>query len=118
MYRQRQPASLLQYRSHCLWGQLTVNMLSTVITYQSKSLRVVSNLRALLRERGRTQRDLANETGLSPWRINRIVKRSVVTRIVCDTAVKICLALSSWPRLRDRRKVRVGLDALFPIQLL
>src|SRR5213083_3063012 len=109
---------LFQYSVNCLARQLTINMLSTVITYQSRKFRVVSKLGALLKERGRTQRDLAKATELSPWRINRIIKRRVVTQIICHTAVKICLALSNWRRLRDRRTVRIGLDDLFHIEAL
>src|SRR5205814_1026391 len=104
----RTTSRLFQYSVNCRARQLTLPMLSTVITYQSRKFRVVSKLSALLDERGRTQRDLAKATGLSPWRINRIVRRHVVTQIICHTAVKVCLALSSWPRLRDRRSVRVG----------
>ncbi len=118
MWRGGKPSSMhvpppFQYKVNHPYGRLTIHNLSTVMKRFQQNFRVVSNLVPLLKERGRTQSDLAKATGLKPLRIYRTVRRRVVSRIVCDTAIRICLALSDWPRVRDRRKVRVRLDTLF-----
>jgi len=91
-------------------------MLSTHSNKTDRSFIFVSNLLPLLKERGKTQRQLAEETGLSPERINRLAHQHVVRKIVADTAIKVCIALSKWPRMMDRKKVTVRLDALFPMR--
>jgi DNA-binding Xre family transcriptional regulator len=92
-------------------------MSSTNLKKSSPAFLFASELISLLRERGKTQKDLADETGLTPARINRIAKQRNVHTIVTSTAGKICIALSRWPRVRDRKAVTVRLDALFPMKL-
>src|SRR6185295_16996409 len=91
-------------------------MLSSHSTKSSDSFVLVSNLLPLLRERGKTQKQLAEATQLRPERINRLAHQRVVQAIVVHTAIKVCLTLSKWPRLRDRKRVVVRLDALFPLK--
>jgi DNA-binding Xre family transcriptional regulator len=91
-------------------------MLSTVITFQSRQYQVTSRLVELLKERGRTQKDLAKATGFTQVRIHRLTRRTTVQKIVCATAVKICFALSKWKRRKDGRKVRIRFDDLFRIE--
>jgi len=91
-------------------------MLSTVITFQSKQYQVTSRLLALLRERGRTQKDLAKATGFTTIRIHRLAHQTTVRKIVCATAVKICFVLSKWKRRKDGRRVRIRFDDLFQIE--
>src|SRR5690242_6095886 len=73
----------------------------------------ISTLSNLLKERGKTQEELAQETALRPERISRLVHQRAVHRIFAETSIKVCLALSRWPRLRDHKKVSIGLDTLF-----
>src|SRR5688572_13717675 len=82
---------------------------------KSHSFVIRSNLLPLLVERGKTQKELAEATGLRPERITRLVQQQVVHTIVTHTAIKLCVALSHWPRLSDGRKVIVRLDNLFPM---
>lgn len=89
---------------------------STQIRIPQQPFVLTSALLELLRERGKTQKELATATGLRPERINRLARHTVVRTIVSHTAIKICLALSEWPRRKDRRKVPVRLDKLFPIK--
>jgi transcriptional regulator with XRE-family HTH domain len=77
---------------------------------------LTSNLAALLKERGKTQEDLAVKTGLRPERISRLARQPIVRRIFAETSTAICLAVSVWPRLKDRKKVPIRLDALFPLR--
>jgi DNA-binding Xre family transcriptional regulator len=77
---------------------------------------VVSNLGTLLRERGISQKRLAQMTGISERAISRLKNRKVVKRIDCDTAVRVCLALSGAGRPADRAQSSIRLDALFPIR--
>ncbi|MBI1974316.1 MAG: helix-turn-helix domain-containing protein [Candidatus Zambryskibacteria bacterium] len=86
-------------------------------THSTKSVEpfvFVSNLLPLLRERGKTQKDLALKTGLTKARISRLANQRIVQAIVTRTAIKICAALSDWPRINDQKRVGVRLDALFP----
>lgn len=91
-------------------------MLSTPSRNQNQSFAFVSALNRLLKERGKNQSQLAVETGLSRERINRLARQTVVHTIVTHTALKICLALSSWPRLIDRKAIPIRLDALYPLK--
>jgi len=95
---------------------LHILMLSTDLKKSDQSFVIICNLLALLKERGKTQKQLATATGLLPERINRLAHQGIVSQIVTHTAIKVCLVLSNWPRLRDRKKVRIRLDALFPIK--
>ena len=91
-------------------------MVSTERRKADHAFIIVSNLLPLLIERGKTQKDLAVKTRLTQARINRIARKSAVHRIVSSTAIKICFALSDWPRLEDEQKIKIGLDALFPMK--
>jgi hypothetical protein len=90
-------------------------MLSTK-SRKKRQFALTSNLAALLKERGKTQEDLAVKTGLRPERISRLVHQHIVRRIFAETSIAICLAISAWPRLKDRKKVSIKLDALFPMR--
>ena len=83
---------------------------------KEKRLVVTSDLSRLIQERGLNQKELARLTRVSERAISRIKNRTVVRRIDCDVAVKICLALSSRRILKKWIKVPVRLDALFPIR--
>jgi len=76
----------------------------------------VSHLSALLKERGKTQKELAEATGLLPARISRLVNQRIVHKIVAETEIKICFTLSGWSRVIDRKKIPIGLDALFSMK--
>ena len=76
----------------------------------------VSYLPELLKERGKTQKELADETGLLPARISRLVNQQIVHKIVAETEIKICFTLSGWSRVKDRKKIMIGLDALFSMK--
>jgi len=91
-------------------------MLSTHPHIRNQSVVFVSNLLPLLKERGKTQDELSDKTGLSPDRISKLVHRRLVHRIVADTAIRVCLVLSGWPRVKDKQTIRVGLDALFTMK--
>jgi len=91
-------------------------MLSTHSQKREQSFVFVSYLSVLLKERAKTQKQLAEKTGLLPARISRLVNQKVVHKIVAETAIKICFALSHWPRLKDKKRVAVGLDALFSMR--
>jgi DNA-binding Xre family transcriptional regulator len=91
-------------------------MLSTAPKNQRKKHRFVSSLGVLLKERGKTQKQLAQEADLTPSRVNRLIRKRSVHTIVANTALKVCLALSSWPRVKDGKIVTVTLDALYPIR--
>jgi DNA-binding Xre family transcriptional regulator len=77
---------------------------------------VTSNLGALLKERGLTQKQLSQMTGISERAISRIKNRKVFRLIECDSAVRICLALSAKLAAGKRKKIPIRLDALFPIK--
>ena len=76
---------------------------------------VTSNLGKLLARRNLTQKQLAQMTGISERAISHIKNRKVVSRIDCDTAIRICLALSMKKDIRARNRKKIGLEALFPI---
>jgi DNA-binding Xre family transcriptional regulator len=78
---------------------------------------ITSNLGKLLAERNLTQKELARITGVSERAISVIKNRKVVRLIDCDSAVKICLALSGRMVAKKRRKNSIRLDALFPIKV-
>jgi DNA-binding Xre family transcriptional regulator len=76
----------------------------------------ISHLSTLLKERGKTQKELAEATGLRPARISSLVHQQIFHKIVADTSVAICFALSRWPRMKDRKKIGVRLDTLFSMK--
>src|SRR5689334_17047674 len=96
-------------------GNSHIHMLSTTITFQKKQYQVISRLPLLLKERGRTQQDLAEATGLTKVRISRLFHHRTIEKIVCSSSVKICLALSRWKRIKDGRRVSVRFDDAFRI---
>lgn len=77
---------------------------------------ITSALGRLLRERQLTQKQLAALTGISERAISRIKNRRQVRRIDCATAVRLCVVLSQRQRRQNRRRVRIGLDQLFPMR--
>ena len=79
---------------------------------------VVSNLGALLQERGLSQEKLAAMTGIAKENISRLKNRGIVLRIDCTAAIRICEALSSISVSRDGGKSTVDLATLFPIKRL
>ena len=88
-------------------------------THFQKRVRVfvfISHLSALLKERGKTQKQLAEATGLRPARISSVVHQQIFHKIVAYTSVAICFALSRWPRMKDKKRVAVGLDTLFSMK--
>jgi len=95
---------------------ISTPMLSTPSRKEDRSFVFVSALNRLLKERGKNQTQLAAETGLSRERINRLARQIVVHTIVARTSLRICFALSSWPRLRDGTVVPVRLDTLYPLK--
>ena len=101
---------------NCRARQLTIPMLSTAPRKQRQQFRFISALESLLKERGKTQKELAEQAGLSQSRVCRLVGKKSVHTIVASTAVKICLVLSSWPRTRDGKIVAVSLGALYPLK--
>lgn len=82
---------------------------------KSPPMVVTSNLASLLKDRGLSQGDLTRLTGISRKTISRLNNRKVVRRINCLAAVKICFALSGVSTSK-RMKLRVRLDALFPMK--
>jgi|SRR5678815_3476037 transcriptional regulator with XRE-family HTH domain len=91
-------------------------MLSTPPKKRRQHFRFISALKSLLKERGKTQKELAEETGLTQSRVCRLVRKKSVHAIVASTALKICLVLSSWPRAKDGKRIAVRLDALYPLK--
>ena len=91
-------------------------MLSTHSIKQDPTFVFVSHLSSLLKERGKTQKQLAEKTGLRPARISRLVHQRVVHKIVAETVIRICLTLSGWPRVKDQKKAKIGLDTLFSMK--
>ncbi len=95
-------------------GQFKQTMISTKKKQNIPRFVVTSNLGALLKERGLTQKELAKMTGISERAISRLKNRKSIKRIDCATAIKICLVLSVRSRTKTRRSP-VALDLLFPI---
>ena len=91
--------------------------MSTKIQQKSRPIIVTSALGPLLRERAVSQKQIAKMTGLQEPVLSRLKRRGIVRRIDCAVAVRICEVLSMLPRKKDRKHVRIGLDALFPMKL-
>jgi hypothetical protein len=90
-----------------------IRMLSTHSKNTELRFVFISNLSSLLKERGKTQKELAAQTGLLPERISRLVHQRVVHRIFAETSIKVITVLSRWPRPKDRKRIQIGLDDLF-----
>ncbi len=84
--------------------------MSTAKLKNRKYFVITSSLGKLLAQRNLSQKELARITGISERAISRIKNRKVVNRIDCDSAIRICLALSlekSNPRPRQDQN-RIG----------
>jgi DNA-binding Xre family transcriptional regulator len=76
---------------------------------------ITSKLGKLLAKRNLSQKEFSLMTGISERAISRIKNRKIVNRIDCDSAIKICLALSLRKAVHARTRARISLDELFPM---